>query len=289
MDDPKLVADAIRSLIEGAPQKSLLGSDLALLLRQKHPTFRSTEHGCRNLREFIRHNVPSVYEAGRRGLDVTYAPSPVASAEPPTARTPSPTNEPQPAKEPTELQVDSEVWKTFVSPHSRYRLYVNRDSLSARVVDAHGVAPGPPWVAVPPCPVTKHLEIARQFIHTLQDASHRGKLEGVLANEVWWVPFFSLARALDLGKAWAAFRSKRLLVELQYTLDGLGVVVPPGSRLGLENRPAALQPAAATRRRRADGLLRRLAQGAISRMSEDELRALRIPLGDIVDQLGEDW
>jgi hypothetical protein len=298
MEDLPVVAQTVSSIIHSSPSTGVLGSDLTILLRQKHPQFRPAFYGCRNLRDFVKRFVPLVFESGRRGLDVIYSPvSSAPSAVPsvpvvpearPEAVEPSPTATQQGLTEPApsgfrDLEVDPVVWKTYVSPNSPFRLYVNPRTCLARVVDGSDAELSEPWLFVPPCSAPKHLEIARQFVTELENADARRRLEGALQNDVWWLPFFSLARALDLGKEWASFRSRKLTSELRKALESLGVRLPPRARLRLEGTVGAAAPSGAPQR--SVSLLRRLAQKAVAEMSESELRKLRLPLGYIVDQL----
>jgi hypothetical protein len=297
MEDTSQIAKSISSIVQSSRANGVLGSDLTILVRQRHPEFRPAFHGCRNLREFVKRFVPSVFESGRRGLDVLYSTvstqvttslqshSQSAASQSPNAESSHPDAE-HPVAAARDLEVDAVVWKTYVSPNSPFRLYVNPRSCVARVIETSDPDLAQPWIFIPPCSATKHLEIARRFVDGLPTGEARNRLEDALQKEVWWLPFFSLARTFDLGRNWAAFRSRHLTAELRGTLEALGVRLPPRGRLRLEGAAVTAAPLADGQRKAT--LLRRLAQRAVANMPESQLRLLRLPLGYVVDQLDEE-
>lgn len=279
MEDRSDVARTISSIIRTHPKQSVVGSDLVILIRQKHPDFRPLDYDCRNVREFVRRFVADVYESARKGLDIVYSPSPVVIMSSTTAaQQPQETTQP---REDDNAVVDAQVWKTFVSPNSEYRLFVHPITRAFRMMHAKTETPEAPWIEVPPCPPATHLDIARRFVATLPEGEAKTRLTGALYEGVWWVPFFALARALKVDKEWNAFRTRELRAELRRTVTSLGVMFPAGVGFRMEQP----QTEAVAARSAGSDLVKRLAHSAIDKMSEADLRELRLPLGVIIDEL----
>lgn len=132
MNDTSAIASVIISLVESSPSERILGTDLNLLVKQKHPDFNAAVLGFRNLRDFIRKNVSEVFEARRSGGDIVYGL--VRSKKDARQESPVPTGSSMSIGASEEPRVEKSVWKTFVSPSGPYRLYINRDSGEFRVL-----------------------------------------------------------------------------------------------------------------------------------------------------------
>jgi len=284
MSDASQVAEVISSLVSKAQSKRVLGSELSLLLRQSFPDFVPLSFGCRNLREFIRKHVTQVHEAGRSGGDVVYSPLsvPVTISEQQVRPFPG-TQDVAVGEEPS---VDESVWKTFVSPTGPYRLYANPQTGGLQVTGGFQPSLPAPWVQIPPCPASQHLQIARDFIATLADDRAKSMLSQTLSYEYWWVAFLAAARRVGLEKDWFDYRRHRLWQELKRGLDAYGI---PPTGLSLQVSGVARGLEAGRRfpapRRRDEGFLRKVAIGALRRMPIAELREIRMPLGYVVDEI----
>ena len=201
MNDASTVVRSIVSLLNSSQGQKLLGSELSVLLRQEHPQFRPSDYSCRNLREFIQRNSPEVLSVGRSGGDYVYSTRAVATSFPAsTLETPSTTVTEK--RNSSELAIESNVWKTYVSPNGPYRLFVNPQTADFHVVAPSDTTPGSPWQQIPPCPATMHLQIARDFVATLGDQEAQAELAGVLQQEVWWPQFAARTQNRNLGTQW---------------------------------------------------------------------------------------
>ena len=289
MDDSSVVARHVLELLEGAEKKTLPGSQLAAVVKFRVPGFKPVEHGCANLREFITKHLPSsVTEVRRQGADIVYGVRPPAQVE---------VAENSPAQEQSRAEVaprarvfiDPAVWKTFSNPTTNYKLFGNPDTKEIRVTFPGEASPASPWVQIPSCTAESHLQIARDFVSSVAETSHQTLLSQLLDKPRWWVPFFGMAEQLGLAAPWTAFRSQRLLKQLESALDRLGIPLPEhqgtlSRRERMAAHPSEVRSASGDRR---DLLLRRLAVGVVQQMSTAELRALVLPLGYVVDELGD--
>ncbi len=276
------VVEQILGLLRESPNQSLLGSTLSGKLRARLPDFKAIDYGQRNLREFLRMQVPQVYEASRQGLDFIYTLSPVPVA---------PSIEPAAGIDLVQanvlgaLRLDDAVWKTYVSPNSPYRLFINDTSSEFRVVGLREEAPQSPWKQVPPCPTARHRRIAEEFAAGQAVPELRAKLEQTLIEKVWWIPYFEETRRLGIEKQWLDYRRAGLFAELRKTLSILGVA--PEKLEQLKRTPERRTFKEKTRTKVETSELRRAALEIVARVPDAELRELRFRLGDVLDALAK--
>jgi len=284
MEDSSVIAATISKSVAGSKTKTLTGAQLRFILKTAHADFVPLNYSARNLRAFIRQFVPDVVERGRAGADVVYGgkepeqePAPVeqislfdrgASSLP---RTPL-----------DSLLTDPRVWKTFASPQSPWRLFLNLRSGVVKVINPTEAAPDvSPWVLIPPCPAEVLLQIARDFVATVPE-TFQPLLARTFEDKKWWLPFFEVLQALGLRPKWIPFRRRRIVVEFERIITTLMRESPDGAQKELPRERQLPTPAAP-----AAGLetTRKLAIEAVGRMTEGELRSLNLPLGYVLDAL----
>lgn len=128
-----------------------------------------------------------------------------------------------------------------------------------------------------------HLQIAREFVATLPE-SKKATLLNTLAEPMWWLSFFSTTRRMAVGNEWNSFRRKRLLHELYSALDSFGIPRRgPRSRTTFDLRTAPNPKLAADIKD--ERILREAIARAVGGLPLSELRALRLPVGDLLDAL----
>lgn len=285
------VAEKLATLIEQSPTKTLLGSSLTPLLRLAFPGFAPVDYGSPNLRHFVRTNVPTVHEVGRQGVDIVYGLQSTGNAASthPSAKEQISSN----AKKPRRRPVEPRVWKTFVSPSERYQLFGNRLSGELRIVEEREVRPRHPWTRIPSCSPEVHREIAEEFISSLQDEEHKNSLRATLNQPGWWNIFFFTVQKLGLAMRWGEHRKERLLDLFTNAMQK--ECIPPLKEKGpsvasslAEDTSKNVSRTSSASVSKSSESLRRIAMGAIERMSLSELRALNIPLGHIIDELQAD-
>src|SRR6266851_5518859 len=149
MNSPEAIAARISEHLQNLPTKSISGTELASFLRYAFPGFSPFTYHSRNLRMFLLQFVPGVVPVGRSGGDLLYGfkpsnPEPteegsfVAPAEPslerpetrPAVQTPSPSITSQTAT----TTMSRELWKSFASPNSLWRIYANPESGEVRLL-----------------------------------------------------------------------------------------------------------------------------------------------------------
>jgi len=143
-----------------------------------------------------------------------------------------------------------------------------------------------PWAQIKPCPPEIHLAIAKEFV-SHQDEGPRVALSGILeTGGEWWPAFWQYVRQSRLAIQWSTFRRQQLIKELEKSLRRSGVPVAwevgtpgtPGTQAILRKPiPGAQADDAAE--------IRRIVVKVVSGLPVDELRSLRLPVGDVFDAL----
>jgi len=286
MLDATVIGTDISRLVQNSPNQKLPGSALAVLLKRGYPDFRPEDFGCRNLREFIGKYAKEVFEDGRNGGDIRYS----AALLPAIGEVPSRQQEFRAISSvPTvsrRLSVETAVWKTFVSPTAPYRIYANRESGEFRVMHAQEPAPIGAWIQVPSCPPETHVQIAKEFVDGLADESAKNQLTKILGLDSWWSHFFFSARNFGVERQWSAFRRRRLHAELEQALKSLGVPLP-FSHQATASAGSVAASTLLTTEPQTESKVRRIAAAVIRRLSDSELREVWLPLGHVLDELGE--
>jgi hypothetical protein len=276
MDQSSVVSFIIRLINEAHPSP-IAGGQLSARVKAFFPEFYPSQFSCRNLREFIRNHVPEVVEVGRAGMDVIYGPR-AQQGELFTA----PTTESRPAADRSgplgQLLTNPRIWKTFTSPETPYRLYLVSPGL-VRVLRPEET-PDTSWERIPPVSADALLRIAKDFISELP-GSQQELLIRTLDQPRWWFPYFDLLGTLGLKMRWVFYRRRRITEEFE---RALAAVSPRLQAPEATQTPAGPRPV--SRETEAQHSLRHIAASAIQRMTDSELRALNLPLGYVLDALG---
>lgn len=262
----------IKQLLAGHDQLS--GSRLSALLRSRFPEWRPVEYGARNLRDFIESHVAGVIVAGRSGMDVIYTLG---------------TAEAAPAGIGIEMQ-SFDFWRLWVSPNSQHVLAVDAQTGEVRAMPLHGQPRQHEQPLFPP-DASAHRNIASAFLPTLPLGGNQNLAQIVQSEDAnWWQDWIREVRVVGQLAAWNAFRRDRLQKLLSDRLREANLSQPIADRAMQRVRESHAAPtrtpsaAAPLTPDMADGArLRRIALGAIERMSISELRDLRLPLGLVVD------
>lgn len=270
MDVAALIVESVR---EGATQ----GSRLAQRVRNRYPDWTPEQADARNLRDFVERFVDGVSVVGRSGMDVIYGLSSEASGAPMhgSSRSSGP---------------DVNLWRVWVSPNSPYALEINKVAGSVGHVPRPALS-GEDVARLEPAPRERHEEIAREF--ALRVETERGTpLPKVGGAEGWWYDWQRSLNTLGLESEWQQHRSSALEAQLRASLEELG--------LSEEARQQALTTIVRDRtaRRRttnsghppiedARSELEAIALAAIPRMDVSDLRALKIPLGVVLDVMAQ--
>lgn len=272
MTDKTEISEVIRRLVTDAGE--ILGAKLAMDLKAAVPDWSAANHGARSLRDFIVTHVPGVAVVGRSGMDVVYRP--VSSAGESAGAVPT-------------RALSGDAWRTWVSPSSPFALAFNAADGSAIVVKRTDEVPNG-HVLVEPATVQEHRAIAGDFLSRAPESALESLKDIVASPEQhWWRRWLTEMEKLGQLSAWNAFRHERLRELLKSRLEEAGVAQPV-----LEAAAGAVAQGRRSRQREArvkeprnDGGIRALVVSVVGRMSDEELRDLRLPVGLVLDVLNE--
>jgi hypothetical protein len=268
--DYREVATKITELLDSAVNRQMTGVRLGVEIRNAFPYFSPSLYRCKNLRQFISKHVPSVKELGQSGPDVLYGLS----------------GEEGPA--PTRWKVPSQAWRTFTNPHPRYALYANVGTFELTTFHPTASVEAP-WIRVPSSSDEAHIRIAKHFITTVPELMQQ-PLEKALEQPKWWFAFVLETRQVGLYQQWSVFRHHELWKLLISTLDNLdvrqssapvGERVPPPTGAASYVAPSSPVPLADC----AETRLRKVVLAAVRKMTIEDLRQLRLPVGDVLDAI----
>ena len=276
MENTSLVSYISRLVSEAQP-KPITGGQLAARVKVNFPDVNFSQFGCKNLRDFIKKQIPEVSERGQVGMDVLYGVRvqqaemfEVASSEPtPASDLRAPLGQ---------LLTNPRIWKTFASPESPYRLFIS-SSGTIRVIRP-GESPDTAGHEVPPISAETLLAIAKDFVSGLPQTQQEILLR-TMTELKWWVPYFELISTLGLRMRWVSFRRRRIVEEFERALSKVTSQLTP-TVLSVQPQEPNLGSIAPSQ---SDSNIRRVAAFAVQRMSDAELRALNLPLGHVLDAL----
>ncbi len=269
------IANAILEIVRKRPNGQILGAHLGSELRTAlgDPTAPLIFPSALNLRQFIDGHVTELSEIRRQGMDLVYA----------LDREAGPEDTPKP------WILDRQAWKTFVSPNGHYLLFINPQTKKFLVRSAKDETESAPWVQLPPCSAEVHRKIAEEFAEKL-DTEKRAAVDDILQLEVWWKRLIDWAASEGHSEEWRSFRRERLFQELEKSLEGLGVSIqiltPAKKGSQISDGHVGTRSMAATAPT-PDEVLRSVALSIVQRLSHSDLRELKLPLGEVFDELGD--
>ena len=273
--------EAAAHIREIVSQKSPVhGSEVAKALATRFSAWRVADMGVRNLREFISRFVPTVAIVGRSGMDVLYG------LQGTTPSLPSP-------------RTSSSAWRVWASPKSKSTLLVSKTTGTVAVVPRDS-QDDPALLRFDPPGSDVHEAMAREFLTELRDPP-RQALADALPRTAWWVEWARLLRSTPDEDSWLRLRRERLLAEFRErlaeaefpeTAAAAAVAalsqphVPRQISKQFEETKSRRNEVAIPKDRELENL-RRLVREVVSRMNEEDLRALKLPLGLVSDLLDD--
>lgn len=271
MTEKSVVIEAVKRLVAGAGE--VLGSKLAIDLKSEVPAWRAEEFGARSLREFIESNVDGVLVVGRSGMDVVYGTSVSKDNSPAVAAKAEPV---------------ADAWRAWVSPNSPYALaFKIANGNPVLIKRAANVPEG--HVRIKPTTVEEHRAIARDFLNKVAEPAQdtlRAIVE--LPDDQWWRRWLAELKKLGDLTTWNSFRHMRLRELLKDRLADSALGETARS-IAAENVGQRSQPRLKKRDRvpQARNDVRAVVAAVIEKMSDDDLRELKLPVGLVLDILGE--
>jgi hypothetical protein len=297
------VTERIVSLTTESQDQTITGGKLSGLLRHYYPDFEPARYHSKNLRAFIRTNLPDkLQEAGISGTDIIYK---LRGPEPPTSPESTGSQETEfIPNEPVQLQsvkvhhtssitrrINHDAFRAFKSPNSPLQLYANTQTGSL-TLGLPGSDLREPWVHIPPCSSETHFRIAKDFVESLPEEASKAPLARILNThtKAWWIQFWPMVRSLRVDGRWLSFKRERLLQEFEATLQGHGVPIADDSAL----REAAEDQTRITKtveHREVHTVNPEEVRKAILRVVAElplaELRNLRLPAGEVIDAISK--
>lgn len=273
MTDSSTVSEAIHKIV--AESGEILGSKLAASLRLKIPDWSPDNYGTRNLREFIEKNTEKVAVKGRSGMDVLYACSDQEMGQPV-------------ASYPTH---STDIWRAWVSPNSPYALVYDREQSKMTLIERDAPTPNG-GVRIEPTTSDEHRRIAREFLNNIPVEQRPAFLLVIDSpNSNWWREWMNELKKKGKLSAWNQFRKERLqdllqrrLMDSELDSNGVSSAAQAISTDVMASRQTRHRLRTSTPSG-ANISVRSVVSLVVSRMDEDDLRGLKLPVGLILDVL----
>jgi hypothetical protein len=288
-DHTKDYTDEIKSFIIGKAKErnQINGSALGWAIRKEFPVDIKARYG--SLRRFIdRYCAEEIKWIGKSGDNDLYTlKSNTESFGPPDNATTSPSR--------TEESVNS-FWKVFNNPKVKEGLILNTSTGDLGIGNDNEPLPEQ-FIQVEKVTSEEYRRIAFDFLPKLAD-SKRSEFRQVLSIDDFW-PNWSLLvrkyRRQGVFREWLKWRDDKVCEIFQNRLKGQ--VSEPICEQALRNLRDSLQKAPKPTRSKPstdrsldkrDGDLRRIIHAAIDKMSDEELRLIRLPVGIVADLLNQE-
>lgn len=291
--------DRVRSFLvdtvrRATPEAGIIGAVLGGLVNHS-VGFKAQDFGFKNLKAFIEEHVSEIRIIGQTGSDYIYGlrewpDLPTSGSDHARQRWPS-----MPSFRP-------DLWRIWASPMSPYRIAVDRESLTAR-----GVHPDAPLAStefwIEPASRDTHHATAKAFL-ALADPQLPSDLQDRLRplldtdNPSWWIEWSSLLQkhSQDTLRRWLNFRRKRLTEALLHRLKTSGLAddgaqgvtqsicnpTPGGPWSVRPTREGIVRPRSAPAISDSAPIVE-LVRAVVTQMRDEELRALNLPLGLVLD------
>jgi hypothetical protein len=279
MEKAPVVSYIIRLVSEASPNP-VRGGQLAARVKAAYPEFNTLQFGLRNLREFIRTYIPEIEEKGNAGMDVIYGQQ-VKQAELFGPAAPALPQHPSGSTSPlSQLLANPRIWKTFASPDTPFRLFVQPSGLIRFIRPDE--SPDASWAEIKPISADALCLIAKDFIADLPESQQEILLR-TLEQPKWWLSYFELLSTLGLKMRWILFRRRRIAQEFEKAVSSATAPIPTTGKQAHTTADVPIGRSAEEPDQ--DSALRKIASAAIWRMSDSELRALNLPLGYVIDAL----
>lgn len=271
MTEKSEVIEAVRRLVDEAGE--ILGSKLAMDLKAAVPDWSAEEFGARSLRDFIVSNVDGVVVAGRSGMDVVYSTS--APKDGPPARA-------------AKAEPAADAWRAWVSPNSPFALAFNTANGNTVLIKRAAAVPEG-HVRIEPTTVEEHRAIARDFLDSVAEPA-RDTLRAIVdsPDEQWWRRWLAELKKLGDLATWNTFRHERLRELLKARLDASGLdETARSTAAGTVAQSRQPRPRKRSRAPQTRNDVRVVVAAVIEKMSEEDLRDLKLPVGLVLDVLDE--
>lgn len=292
MDNPELdgALRAIRSALDGWSGPTITGGQLYSLVRSAAPQLDiralvNMPQGPGALAAFVRRHLSDLLQRfGNQGADVVYRIDGREFTESPSS-------------------AFLQIWRTFVSPSSPQHLVISRSARSLISRDTPASAENGE-LELAKASVSEHDQMRADFMASMPDPIVETMMRHV-APEADFASWISALRehVPDGMRQWGQYRRERLAKLFTDRVAGLGLDEPLRQAVldqvktaeiaayGKQKGKAAMakhgESSASVRETATDALrkARQLAHAAVDVLTYNELRALRLPLGAMLDAL----
>ena len=274
----------LRTVLPGVSGVTVVGATLGNLLRQAQPDFHPSLYGASSLKELLaRHPELGRVEQTDRSPDLVFV-----------RRDEAPSSTPAP-----ERTLHGPLWHALVAAHPRNRVFLDLGTgrwMATKPDESPDGAQADParFLPVPPLPQARMQSWAAEFARTqVDDALADATAE--LAEDRWFPEFVRALPTADLRKRWTDLHRDRVIHHWTTWATQHGANPDTGFRAQktssgptwLPSRPLRPSESVSTD---ADAdadvdevQLRAIVHAAVDQMSAEELRALPIPVGRLLD------
>lgn len=255
-------ADIISQIVVNAGR--IKGADLARELRRRVPSWKPGDFAVANLREFVGRFVKSVHVSGRSGMDLWYEPLAEQGA----------------LREATGL----DFWRIWASPKSPYALALTEREGNVKPITRDS-SPAPGVFILEPSSTECHLQIARDFLrdNEVDSPTLTNAIDAVSPH--WWQRWYSEIKKVGLASSWNEYRREKLEAELKKAISAIALSEGAAMNAIRQIVTDSWGKEAEKNSKDRSSDLRRAVIQAIERMSEEELRELRLPVGLVADAM----
>jgi hypothetical protein len=290
------------------------GSDLGTFVRNKFPDV-NFRYRPGKLRGFIaKECAGKIVEVERHGMDVIYShidnidtqihsttiSGPTTIVSPTTIASDSGIKSGSLNTSEGKQRNETTLWSAFTNPALRVFLFLHSPSQKLTIKDQE--TKDPSELPIPKLSRGDHLKFCQEFLSSLElSQGQRDFGTRILSQDNFWPPWYDFIKTVAGGihfKMWTTFRFQKItsafvdrlkLLQVQETLipsllKELVDSKPFRSKVINDSVPASLylSPKGAFSQ---GGRMRNIVRSIIEILSEDDLRALRVPIGAVVDAI----
>ncbi len=188
--------------------------------------------------------------------------------------------------------IDSNAWKLFINPSMGGFVFLDREK--KRLFASDRVIPDPDLAQIERLSDQEQRAMMAEFSQLYSTREDAGAMRQAVESPApdYWRQFYEATRRLGLTKRWLIFRRSKLETLLRERLVATGLEehsipkIPNDERTNVPAYPENANHTSSDKRLSSTNLSK-LAQAAILHLSEEEIRALRLPLGAIFDALSD--
>lgn len=201
--------------------------------------------------------------------------------------------------------INPNIWKTFVSPSSKYSLAVEKDNNNLIISDSTTLKPDE--MVVPRVTIDEHNKLRDAFITTVSEEDN-GSLRLESSNTIEYGDWLQVLRKHGIYKRWSEYRRNGLLSIFSDRLENLELEAAtvknltrqmgrsqfasaarkplPGPSQEQAKQNTIMEPQVSRHSRETSTEFgRKLVRSALEYMSYEDIRSINLPVGAVLDAL----